>query len=198
MNKNTCKILLGLILLVTCLLPVVAQTTGKSGSVVEVSFDYTKMKGFATNQFAIWVEDDSGNFVKTLYVTKFTAKKGYKNRPDALPEWVVKANPAKNGVDAASGSTPKAGSLSYTWNLTDATGKTVKAGNYRICFEATLFWEKQITAFSTVTVSAGGLVSGDGKTGDGALKITTTKKPATQADHDKNDEMIKNIKMRIK
>lgn len=63
-----------------------AQTSGK----VEIKFNYEKRAGIASNQFAVWIEDEDGNFIKTLYVTRFTGNGGYKKRPDALPLWSKK------------------------------------------------------------------------------------------------------------
>lgn len=51
------------------------------GGSVEVSFHYARQKGFSSNQFAVWVEDSGGRFVKTLYATGFTASGGYKKKP---------------------------------------------------------------------------------------------------------------------
>ena len=45
---------------------------------VEVNFDYKAMSGFASNQFALWVENENGDVVKTMFVTDFTGvKRGY-------------------------------------------------------------------------------------------------------------------------
>ena len=55
---------------------------------VEISFIYEKISGSASNQFAIWIEDMGGNHIRTLYATKWTARGGYKSRPDSIPIWV--------------------------------------------------------------------------------------------------------------
>ena len=76
-------------------------------------------------QFAIWLEDEKGNFVKTLYVTKKASKKSFifspkEGRPESLPIWYnalknVNGQPTiddfieKNFVDAVTSATPKGG-----------------------------------------------------------------------------------------
>ena len=107
---------------------------------VEVSFSYSKQQGFSSNQFAVWVEDSKGVFMKTLYATAFTANGGWKKRELSLPEWVKKADLAsKSGVQIVTGATPQSGDLTYVWDLSG-----VKAGEYFICLEATLRSEKKV------------------------------------------------------
>jgi hypothetical protein len=97
---------------------------------IEVSFTYTKQSGFSSNQFAVWIEDAQGRYVKTLYATKFTASGGWKKRELSLVEWVKKSNLAgmsKAQIDAITGPTPKNGILRYVWDGTDSAGRTVPA-----------------------------------------------------------------------
>jgi len=82
-------------------------TTQRESDIVAVSFDYAKQEGYATNQFAVWIEDANGVLVKTLFATEFTANGGYEKRPDAIPLWVERAAIAgETKPDAASGATP--------------------------------------------------------------------------------------------
>jgi hypothetical protein len=120
-----------------CLSSAGAQSAGT----VEVSFTYTRQGGFASNQFAVWIEDARGNFVKTLYATRFTVRGGYEKRPQSIPEWVRKSGLAGLGrtqADAISGATPRTGRLSYRWNGTDQSGRAVPPGEYRVCVEGSL------------------------------------------------------------
>lgn len=50
---------------------------------IEISFDYTRMSTHASNQIAVWVEDKSGQLIKTIYVSDFTAVyiKGHRKSP---------------------------------------------------------------------------------------------------------------------
>lgn len=122
---------------------------------VEISFPFVRQKGYASNQFAVWIEDAEGNFLKTLFVTDFTARQGYKTRKDALKTWVKKskrAEASKEEIDAVSGATPRTGKLTYTWNCDDRHGNPVAPGNYLFFVEGTLFWESNVIYSGTITV----------------------------------------------
>lgn len=126
-----------------------------SGEVV-ISFDYEKISGPASNQWAVWIEDMDGGIIKTLYATKWTAQGGYKTRPDSIALWVDKSGLAsmqKSEVDAISGATPKAGAQSYTWDLTDANGDTVLPGEYKFFVEGTLRWKNYVLYSGVVEIS---------------------------------------------
>ena len=76
-------------------------------------------------QFAVWLEDSDGNFVRTLYVTERASRKNWimspkEGRPESLPVWysaskqeggASKAASADEGqqLDAVTGATPKGG-----------------------------------------------------------------------------------------
>jgi len=62
---------------------------------IEIEFDYEKQAGPGSNQWAVWIEDEAGAIVKTLFVTSFTADGGYVPRPACTPIWVGKANPCR-------------------------------------------------------------------------------------------------------
>ena len=124
---------------------------------VTVTFDFEKQSGYASNQFAVWIEDMDGGFVKTLYATRFTASGGYKNRPDSISEWVRKSSLAsmkKAEIDAIAGATPKSGSLAYTWDITDAQGNTVPPGAYRFCVEGSLRWKNRVLYSGVIEVGS--------------------------------------------
>jgi hypothetical protein len=138
-----------------------AETAGSDimrGEVL-VSFDYVKQSGIASNQFAVWIEDMDGNHVKTLYAARYTAKGGYAERPDSIPIWVEKFDPAdrsKSQVDAITGATPQSGRLSYTWDLTDEEGNPVAEGSeFRYFVEASLRWKNHVLYAGTITVGNG-------------------------------------------
>jgi len=46
-----------------------ARSRGR-GWDVEVSFTFARQSGAASNQFAVWVEDAQGRYVRTLYATR--------------------------------------------------------------------------------------------------------------------------------
>jgi hypothetical protein len=122
---------------------------------VVISFNYKKQSGYASNQFAIWIEDLSGEMVKTLYATRFTAKGGYKTRPESLRIWAEKfglASKGKKEVDAITGATPESGELSYIWDLTDERGNPAPAGDYRFVAEGSLRWSSRVIHTGEITV----------------------------------------------
>lgn len=101
-----------------------------TGSELEIRFLPGKFHNHPT--FAIWVEDLEGNYIETLFVTKYLAtgfygygalgegkwdnKPGYAERPSTLPYWLHKRNNGKPDLpskekpvpDAITGATPKA------------------------------------------------------------------------------------------
>ena len=78
---------------------VVAGSEGISQ--VQIRFDYNHMATIASNQFALWVEDNDGKLIKTIYVTGFTGtRRGYRNREMSLPHWVKAADPENMTDDA--------------------------------------------------------------------------------------------------
>jgi hypothetical protein len=79
---------------------------------------------------AIWIEDNSGKFVKTLLVNAQT-RRGY------LSNW-LSATSSANSVDAITGATLNDhGTLTCSWNGTDASGAQVSDGIYKVCLELT-------------------------------------------------------------
>ncbi|MBO4386560.1 MAG: DUF2271 domain-containing protein [Treponema sp.] len=78
-------------------------------------------------QFAVWLEDENGNFIRTLYVTQRASKKNWRfgpkeGRPESLPVWYHKSknesaktknSPQKKSgeanIDAVTSATPKGG-----------------------------------------------------------------------------------------
>lgn len=154
-----------------------------STSQLTVELNFTRGSTKASSQYAIWIENDAGELIKTLYVSDFTASGGYAFRDDAVSKWVAKANPgemADEEIDAISGSTPQSGIQRYTWDGTDATGKAVMNGTYHIYVEGTLYWSSIV------------LFSGDIEWGDSEQNITLT---ATYSEENttENRDMLTNV-----
>jgi len=117
-----------------------------SGEVV-ISLEYERQSGSASNQYAIWIEDMDGNYIQTLYASRWTANGGYKSRPDSIALWARKSDLAampKSDVDAISGATPRAGTQTYTWDLATNTGGMITTGEYRFFVEGTLRWKNYV------------------------------------------------------
>lgn len=148
----TC-LLAALLLLSGCAAPAAPQ---RESDIVKISFDFEKQQGYASNQFAVWVEDMDGNLVKTLFATKFTANGGYEKRADAIPVWVERSGLAKGAdADAVSGATPKSGPVSFVWDLTDESGARVADGTYKFFVEGTLRWKNQALYTGEITLNGG-------------------------------------------
>jgi len=113
-------------------LQISAQTTGKLD--VSVTTSATGGNYAPRNIVAIWIEDESGNFVKTLlaYAEK---------RIQHLNTW-EKATSAKgsmyNRTDAITGATQSShGTRTCSWNGTDYNKNLVADGKYYVCMELT-------------------------------------------------------------
>ena len=185
------KIFTAILALMLLAVPAMGQNKGKS---LEVSFNYQKQAGPGSNQYAVWIENEKGDVVKTLFVTSFTTKgrargnaqpqRGYVMRPACVPTW-VKASKASEKtdqqLDAVTGATPQAdGVQTFTWNFTDQQGKAVPQGNYKVFVEATLYNDSDIIYSGTFSTK--------GKAGNVALTSTITK----------SDEQHKNMLTNVK
>ena len=151
---------------VLLLIPAIAQNKqGKAGkaSALEVSFNYQKQAGPGSNQYAVWLENEKGEFVKTLFVTSYTtkgrarggeqAKRGYIVRPACVPVWVKTSKAEEKSdvqLDAVTGATPQnSGKQTFTWDFTDEAGKAVPSGTYKVKVEATLIFDSDIVYTGT-------------------------------------------------
>ena len=189
-----------LILAILLSMIAVAQSSKKDvkSRALEVSFNYQRQAGPGSNQYAVWIENEKGEVVKTLFVTSYTTKgrarggeqpkRGYIVRPACVPTWVktVKANEKTDQqLDAVTGATPQAGGTqTFTWDFTDEQGKAVPQGNYKVVVEATLFFDSDIIysgSFST-------------KDKEGDIKLTST---LTKED-EQHKNMVTNVKAILK
>jgi len=83
----------------------------------------------------MWIEDKSGNFVKTVYVSGFS---GYAKEKQAnLSDW-AKASKFQD-TDAVTAASIDVGHHIYVWDLKDYQGKQVKAGEYVVKVEVA-YW----------------------------------------------------------
>ena len=155
---------------------------------ISIDFDYMRMSGKASNQIALWIEDEVGTIVKTLLVTDFTAaRRGYENREDALNHWVDSAKPAylsDGEIDAISSATPQEGTQHFKWDLTDENGQRVPDGRYYIRLEGTLYWSSNVVYTGMVDLK-------DAVPGE--LEITTKR---SEPDNTGNETMLQNVRMK--
>ena len=190
-------------IIVTMLLAIPAIALNKKGKAakansLEVSFNYQRQAGPGSNQYAVWIENERGEVVKTLFVTSFTTKgrvrgneqpmRGYIKRPACVPTWVktAKANDLSDQqLDAVTGATPQAsGTQTFIWDFTDQQGKAVQKGTYKVFVEATLFNASTIT------------YSGTFSTQDKAGNVTLTSQ-LTEPD-EKHKDMVTDVKVTLK
>ena len=178
----------------------VAQNSKKAAkaNTLEVSFNYQKQAGPGSNQYAVWIENEKGEFVKTLFVTSYTTKgrarggeqpkRGYIVRPACVPTWVKTSKAEEKTdvqLDAVTGATPQnGGTQTFTWDFTDENGKAVSSGTYKVKVEATLFFDSDIIYTGTFTTKD--------KPGDIALTSELTK-----ADEQHKD-MVTDVKVVLK
>ncbi|MBT4482632.1 MAG: DUF2271 domain-containing protein [Candidatus Latescibacteria bacterium] len=115
---------------------------------VTINYTLSRISGMGSNQYAIWIEDETGSYVRTLFVTDYMAQRqGWKVRQQSLINWVREANlndMPQQDIDAMSSATPQAGTQTVGGDLTDAAGKTVKAGVYMYRIEACLLMENNV------------------------------------------------------
>ena len=131
-------------------------------SVLEVSFHFTRQGGIASNQFAVWIEDIQGRYVRTLYATRWTATGGWQRRETSVPQWVNRSGLAGRGhahIDALAGPTPQTGVLSYLWDGRNYAGQPVPPGEYQIFVEGSLRWENRVLYTAVVRLGEAGQVS---------------------------------------
>lgn len=95
-------------------------------------------------QTAVWIVDDQGNFVKTVYVSGFA---GYaKEKQITLRKWGESTGFETDGTTAAS---IDWGTHTYIWDLTDHEGKRVKKGTYTVWLEVS-WWPTYRYALANV------------------------------------------------
>jgi hypothetical protein len=136
----------------------ILSCVGAQASVAELTFSFTRQGGAATNQFAVWIEDMQGRYIKTLYVTRYTANGGWRRRASSIPVWVRQSNLSSMTnaqIDAVTGATPGTGTLTYTWDGTDSRGAAVPSGDYVIFLEGTLRWENQVLYRASIRLGQG-------------------------------------------
>ena len=133
-----------------------ANDAEQSGRRLEITFSYEKQRMVASSQFVFWIEDMDGNYVDTLYVTRYTAIEGYHRRPKSLPQWVAISKPGNmpsSEIDAIAGATPKSGDYRVYWDFTDSTGNLVTGSQYRYFIEATMYNDDNAVYSGVITIS---------------------------------------------
>ena len=163
------------LIIIIASLSILSCTSGRKSTVGEVelyttpnkvntplTLEFIKGKAFNHPSFAVWIEDMEGNYIETLYVTKYVAtgtfghgevepgkwknEPGAVRRPATLPFWAHKRNiKAPDGLyvpsvetaipDALTSATP-------TKNFILKTGTKMKTNQkFRVLFEINQPWD---------------------------------------------------------
>ena len=101
-------------------------------------------------QTAVWVEDDQGNYVGTLYVSGFSGHA--RGTQVDLPIWARSSE--FRGCDAVTAASVDLGQHVYTWDLKDCDGRTVRPGTYVIKVESS-WWPSMQAEIASVRLSIG-------------------------------------------
>lgn len=157
MFKIPAMIVMGIILVTGASCSSTSPTTGNSGTVptnttglIVSAVTSTAGGNYAPrNVVAIWVENSSGTFVKSL--TVYAAA-----RAADLTKWA--ASSGGSTTDARTGATQSNfGTVYGTWNGTNTSGAVVADGTYKVCMELT---DKNGTGnFSSFTFTKGATTS---------------------------------------
>jgi len=109
--------------------PANSTTTTTSGLVVTANTSTAGGNYSPKNVMAVWIENSSGQFVKSLAV--YAA-----SRKSDLTHWQSASK--GNATDASTSATRSSyKSIALTWNGTDTNGNVVADGSYKVCFELT-------------------------------------------------------------
>lgn len=151
----------GLCLACALLLATAAVAGAAAQGAVSISFDLERIGAIASNQYAVWIEDSSGKYVRTLSATRFAATGGLAKRPATLPTWATASNwvNSPSDVDAVSTATPGSGSITVVWDCKDNKGQPVPAGTYVYKVEGNNFWANGFVWSGTIVVGQGANLS---------------------------------------
>lgn len=97
--------------------------------------------GAGSNQIALWIEDEDGYYVDTVFVTRFAGRKGYRYNLTILPMWRRASRwdlVPRQQADAVSGPTQKPGEKTLIWDCRDWRNMSVEPGTYTYRLEANL------------------------------------------------------------
>lgn len=118
-----------------------SSSFGQTNGTLSFSFTQTPHTSYTgtKNVMAIWIQDGSGNFIKTR-----TRNAGW-GTADHLPTWAVNAGGSANNCMTGcniSGATTGAtlsnfSTRSITWDGTDASGNLVPDGTYKVTIQST-------------------------------------------------------------
>jgi tetratricopeptide (TPR) repeat protein len=101
-------------------------------------------------QTAVWIEDKSGKFIKTVYVSGFS---GFAKEKQAnLSSWSQSSQ--FKDVDGVTGASIDLGQHIYVWDLKNSEGKRVKPGEYLVKIEV-VYWPSMEYECASAAVKIG-------------------------------------------
>jgi tetratricopeptide (TPR) repeat protein len=101
-------------------------------------------------QTAVWIEDQNGKYIKTIYVSGFS---GFvKEKQVNLSEWAESSQ--FKDVDAVTAASIDVGHHIYLWDLKDTEAKKVKNGEYIVKVE-TAYWPSMEYQLSSARIKIG-------------------------------------------
>lgn len=118
-----------------------------TGSGVEITFVFSNTNTYASNQYAVWIEDKEGTVVKTLFVSNFAGSDSPQNPLPYLGEKLE-----QDVVDTVTGATPTFGDQRHVWDLTDDEGATVPDGTYNVIIEGGMYVNNSVVYTAPVTI----------------------------------------------
>jgi hypothetical protein len=136
--------------------PVTAETMAPSAEalgLVRISYQLNRLPTHASNQIAVWIEDESGAYVRTLFATSFTANGGYDRRPESLTLWRETSGwewASQDEIESASRPAQDSGRHTLYWDGTDSGGAPVRPGRYTYRIEGNVLWENRILFTGTI------------------------------------------------
>ncbi|MFC1898086.1 DUF2271 domain-containing protein [Candidatus Cloacimonadota bacterium] len=101
-------------------------------------------------QLAVWIEDDKGNFIKTIYVSGFAGR--VKEKQTTLPKWAESSE--FEDADIITSASVDIGHHLFVWQLDDIAGKMVKKGDYKVQLEI-CHWPHVIYEHSEIPLTIG-------------------------------------------
>ena len=104
------------------------------GDTMELAIDFELKSRGKKPYVAVWVEDWTGNSVRTLHLW-MQQRKGEKYLPD-LRRWYRNERGNSNLIRTISSPTRRAGQYSVVWDGKDDSGLVLSAGEYYVCVES--------------------------------------------------------------
>lgn len=147
------------------------ETAAASGTLSgsgEVSFTFSG-NGFKNPYYAVWVQDEAGELVKTLLLCHLAG--GQDRWLNELTKWYQ----VSGGSDTTTEGTKPAGTYTAAWDGTDSTGSKVAAGTYTFCVESAVEHGNYSYLEKAVALGSGSTRADLGSDGDlGVASLTWT------------------------